>query len=99
MDPKKISAVKDMDPTNINTVTKIRSTRRLDTFTSLGRQAGDAGGRHGKSSNEGLTAATDVADLFLRLKTRFWLRATEDSFAAAVARGASNTATPLEAHV
>ena len=25
MDPKKISAVKDMDPTNINTVTKIRS--------------------------------------------------------------------------
>jgi hypothetical protein len=59
MDPKKISAVKDMDPTNINTVTKIRSTRRLDTFTL-----------HGKSSNEGLTAATEcVADLFLRLKT------------------------------
>ena len=89
MDPKKISAVKDMDPTNINTVTKKRSTRRLDTFTL-----------HGKSSNEGLTAATEcVADLFLRLKRRFWLRATADCLLAAVARGASNTATPLEAHV
>ena len=51
------------------------STKRLDTSTSLGRQAGDAGAHHGESSTEGLQQifnrleSVTVSNKFLNVNT------------------------------